>query len=324
MGNISSRHIKEAAEFKLEESARQSKRPWIKVALLVACLLLLISALIVVAIFQKNDTDFDSGSDATDNSVVIPQKHTPIIFDAIASPEKLNGSSLEFVLGSSVSLGGGGVADSVPPKFEFSRGIAVKAKVVKNHPDTYYQLDVHPNYRPQGYRLIQMEVLEVIRGIDMPEYFLYLIPEDTYVDMSVYDSLLISMVQIGTENYVMKNGMKNQIEAFGLPIFADLERQPELGSIIAFTDGVFDESLWQNGNWRYGYQFGKYYLDNPQYGDLVVYRGGTESEAIAEIKAEKLAEPSKVALKYVGVKTVGLHHRIDKRLGGFSTRGGYR
>lgn len=304
MGNISSRHIKEAAEFKLEESACQSKRPWIKVALLVACLLLLISALIVVVIFQKNGTDFDLGSDATDNSVVIPQKHTPIIFDAIESPEKLNGSSLEFVLGSSMSVSGGGFADPVPPAFEFSRGIAVKAKVVKNHPDTYYKLDVSLERKPISYRLIQMETLEVIRGKNVPQYFLYLIPESVYVDMSVYDSLLISMSQLGAENYVLKNENQQQIEFFELPIFADRKDEPELGNIIAFTDGIFDEGLWQNDSWIYGYQFGRFYLDNPEHGNLVVLRGDSEDTVISAIHEQfekdysDAHEPSVITLDF--------------------------
>ena len=304
MGDISSRHIKEAAEFKLEESARQIKRLWIKVALLVACLLLLISALIVVAIFQKNGTDFDLGSDATDNSVVTPQKHTPIIFDAIASPEKLNGSSLEFVLGSSMSVSGGGFAEAAPPAFQFIRGIAVKAKVVKNHPDTYYKLDVSLERKPISYRLIQMETLEVIRGKNVPQYFLYLIPESVYVDMSVYDSLLISMSQLGAENYVLKNENQQQIEFFKLPIFADWQDEPELGNIIAFTDGIFDEGLWQNDSWIYGYQFGRFYLDNPEHGNLVVLRGDSEDTVISAIQEQfekdysDAHEPSVITLDF--------------------------
>ena len=42
MGNISSRHIKEAAEFKAEEKALRSKTPWVKWASLAACFALLL------------------------------------------------------------------------------------------------------------------------------------------------------------------------------------------------------------------------------------------------------------------------------------------
>ena len=208
--------------------------------------------------------------------------HTPVIFDATVSPEKLSGSSLEFIHGSSLA-GGGGASD--PPEFEFSEtNFVAKVKVVNNHPDVYYKLDVSSVHKPQAYRLIQMECIDILHG-NVPQYFLYLIPESRYVDMSVYDSLLISMWQLGTENYVLRNATKNQMEAFELPIFADPQDHPELGNVIAFSDGIFDESLWQTESWLYGYQFGRFYLENPDRGDLCVRRGGSEKETIKNIKS---------------------------------------
>ena len=54
------------------------------------------------------------------------------------------------------------------------------------------------------------------------------------------------------------NGTDNVIETLPLTVF---EASGEVyGNILAFTDGVFDESLWQNENWLFGYQFLKYYL----------------------------------------------------------------
>ena len=94
------------------------------------------------------------------------------------------------------------------------------------------------------------------------------------------------MSQIGVENYVLKNATQNRMESFELPMFADYQDNPELGNIIAFTDGIFDESLWQNETWRYGYQFASYYLDNPEAGNLVVFRGDSESTVIAAIKEQ--------------------------------------
>ena len=208
--------------------------------------------------------------------------HTPVIFDATVSPEKLSGSSLEFIHGSSLA-GGGGASD--PPEFEFSEtNFVAKVKVVNNHPDVYYKLDVSSVHKPQAYRLIQMECIDILHG-NVPQYFLYLIPESRYVDMSVYDSLLISMWQLGTENYVLRNATKNQMEAFELPIFADPQDLPELGNVIAFSDGIFDESLWQTESWLYGYQFGGFYLENPDRGDLCVRRGGSEEETVKNIKS---------------------------------------
>lgn len=68
-----------------------------------------------------------------------------------------------------------------------------------------------------------------------------------------------------------------------------MEDTPQLGNIIAFTDGVFDESLWQNKSWRYGYQFGRWYLDNPEqaaYASMVVFRGDGVDDAIENIRTK--------------------------------------
>lgn len=257
---------------------------WQSYVAVAACFLLIVSAVIVMPMLQGDDPGVVPGPGTTNNPVDPPPNHTPIIFDATLSPEQLNGNSSEFIVGSSVSISGG--VSTAPPRFEFSHGIAVKAKVVKNHPDKYYKLDTSSEYRPTAYRLIQMETIEIINGINVPQYFLYLIPEYVYVDMSVYDSLLISMDQIGVENYVLKNATQNRMESFELPVFADYQDNPELGNIIAFTDGIFDESLWQNETWIYGYQFADNYLDNPESDYLVVARGDSISEVISAIKKQ--------------------------------------
>ncbi len=258
---------------RLRQKNKKPKGAWLRFGAIAACFVLILSAVIVAPMLRE------------DTPVVNPPDHTPIIFDATVSPEQLNGNSLEFIVGSSVSISGG-EADTAPPAFQFSHGIAVKAKVIKNHPDKYYKLDISSDHHPTAYRLIQMETMEVISGENVPQYFLYLIPEYVYVDMSVYDSLLISMTQLGVENYVLKNGTQNQMESFKLPIFADEQDHPELGNIVAFTDGVFDESLWQNYSWLYGYQFAKLDLDNPEHSNLVVARGDPESAVISAINEQ--------------------------------------
>lgn len=264
-----------AQKDRLRKKSKKSKSLWIRFGAIAACFLLILSAAIVMPMLWADDPG------------IVPQpnnNHTPIILDALASAEKLTGSNSEFIVGSSSAVDSG--VSSSPPAFQFSSGIAVKARVVKNYPDKYYNLDTNPEYKPTAYRLIQMETLAVISGENVPQYFLYLIPEYRYVDMSVYDSLLISMVQRGAENYILKNETQSQIEVLALPVFADRENHPELGNIIAFSDGIFDESLWQNKSWRYGYQFAKNDLDNPQRSDLVVARGSSEREVIAAIKKQ--------------------------------------
>ena len=285
--DILERYLKQKKELK----AKKPKLSFIKYVAVAACMCLVVCGIIFLPMMFKGEGDepigdnlgVGDGEGESNTGSGIPIEHDPIIFDAWIYPDKLSGSSMEYVYSSS---SGGSNVQGAPPAFDFDiGGFNVKARVVNNLPDTYYKLDVSSSYKPMAYRLIQMETLEVLIGVDVPKYFYYLIPEYTYVDMSVYDSLIISMRQVGTENYVLKNGTQNQIESFKLPVFGDVEDNPELGNIIAFSDGVFDESLWQNENWIYGYQFGSDYLENPQYSDLVVYRGCTEDEAIAEINS---------------------------------------
>ena len=266
----------------------KSKRIWIRFGAIAACLAIIAGAIFLVPMLREDDPEEIPGTGTMgDPGIVSPpnnNNYTPIIFDATVSPEQFSGSSLEFIVDTPTSMQGG--TNPAPPKFEFSEGIAVKAKVIKNYPDTYYALNTSSSYPPSPSRLIQMQTLEVISGNHVPQYFLYLIPEYVYVDMSVYDSLLISMSQIGLENYVLRNGTQNTVESFDLLMFGDYQRAPELGNIIAFSNGIFDESLWQNYTWLYGYQFGEYYLDNPEYSDLVVARGDSESTVISAIKKQ--------------------------------------
>ena len=84
------------------------------------------------------------------------------------------------------------------------------------------------------------------------------------------------------KNFVLRNGdMLTSIDY----IFIDPQRCPELGNIIAFTDGVFDESLWQDRSWLYGYQFARHQLDE-NYDTLLVSRGSTLEEALQRRQAQ--------------------------------------
>ena len=76
MGNISSRHIKEAAEFKAEEKPHRSKTPWVKWASLAACFCLIIVAAFAV-IPMLNDGD---GNEFVDN--VLPTDIDKIIWSS--------------------------------------------------------------------------------------------------------------------------------------------------------------------------------------------------------------------------------------------------
>ena len=76
MGNISSRHIKEAADFKAEEKPHRSKTPWVKWASLAACFcLIIVAAFAVIPMLNNGD-----GNEIVDN--VLPTDIDKIIWSS--------------------------------------------------------------------------------------------------------------------------------------------------------------------------------------------------------------------------------------------------
>ena len=111
----------------------------------------------------------------------------------------------------------------------------------------------------------------------MPQYFFYMLPYNYSTDLSVYDSLLVSMIQMGANNYVLKNTTKNRMEAFSFPVFTDywdtqwFSGQPEKGGILPYKNGMPDESFW---TWP----------PHESVTDYQIYRSCSESEMIEHIK----------------------------------------
>lgn len=263
---------------------------WIRWGVVAACACLLLGITLTVPWMMKGaEPTVTTSEDTIINDLTSedtePSTEAPLPpLNATVSPEKLTGSSMTFVVGSSTSTDFG--VSAAPPEFKFdSLGYVVKAKAVEILPDTYYELNVSSTVKPTAYRLIRMKTLESIRGNAMPEEFLYLMRATLVTDLTVYDSLIISMSQHGVENYVLRNGDGQVMEAFPLKLFRDPEDQPELGNMIAFTDGIFDESLWQNKSWLFGYQFARLDLDESS-DYLVVYRGCTEEYTVGCILAD--------------------------------------
>ena len=169
---------------------------------------------------------------------------------------------------------------------------AVKASVIKNLPDVYYVYNEY-SYAPAKYRVILMKTEDVLYGKNVPEYFYYAIESGLYADMSVYDFLFISMRQLGTDGFVMTNSSDMMTESFPLPVFNSY--LPQFGRVIPFTNGIFDESLWQTPSWIFGYQFIETDLNDQTYHD--VKRGCTAEYTLERIKPDnRTNEPTVVAL----------------------------
>ena len=183
--------------------------------------------------------------------------------------------------------------NAAPPRFEFQHGyIHVVAKAIEEV-GIYETLNAYGSTQTRSYRVFAMQVIDPLEsGMEtgLSGTFFYLLPAYyLQVDLTQYDALLISMTQL-PKNFVLRGDDELIADNY---IFADPQDCPELGNIIAFTDGVFDESLWQDISWRYGYR-GEYHLDRND-DSLLVSRGSTLEEALQRRQAqiEKLSKWNK-------------------------------
>ena len=269
--------------------AQADKRPakrrmrWPAVA---ACVAVLLSAVLIPLFVSESpgNPGVSHGESASSHPDEESRPAFPDLPPMVTVSDTLSGNSLLFVEGSSADVSGGA---SAPPRFEFptSGQCVVKAVLKEVLPDLYRPLNVYHGYRPTTYRLLLFETKEVFRGENVPSTFLYRLPSNLTGEFDRYDCFFLSMEQVGLPGYTTVNTTDLAVEKLPLPLFEATIGEPELGAVIAFTDGVFDESLWQEKSWLYGYQFGRHMLDE-QDPDLVVQRGYTEEDTAAAILQE--------------------------------------
>ncbi len=188
----------------------------------------------------------------------------------------------------------GGTSPEGDPLFYFGfnfHDVAVVAKAVERYPGTYQSLEPYGKQPFCSYCLYRMEVLNPLESGLEGEFF-YLLPEHLAVDLQRYDALLLAMTNRAYD-YVLRH--EGQLTAFD-QIFVAPYHDPERGNVIAFTDGTFDETLWQEESWSTGYYYGKQILDR-EYADpwvledpewtksleegILVSRGCTLEDALA-------------------------------------------
>ncbi len=225
-------------------------------------------------------TDESSKTNSTDNSSTVPTlkkgrlNFAPIKYLSLKhkTSNQIVGVPYRYIKGVSSILDSKGIK---PPWFEFICSyINVVAKAVKEYNGVYKSFNSNGTSKLREYRLFKMEVLDPLQS-DMEGEFYYLLPNSLSGDLTKYDALLLSMAQ-RTKNSVLEcNGKLTAYEY----IFEDYIGSPDLGGIIPFTNGVFDESLWKEKSWEYGYQSGKVALDK-EYESLIVRRGSTLEEAL--------------------------------------------
>ena len=129
---IDEKFIEEAAPYNAKPMFAARSRMIKRAVLIAACVALMLSAVIVLTLFRKDEPDISEGTqeppseydhkdepDISEGTQEPPSEYdhyTPIPFDATLSPEKLSGSNMMYVVGNSSS----GKDMEEPPIFEFS------------------------------------------------------------------------------------------------------------------------------------------------------------------------------------------------------------
>ena len=280
---------------------RNRTRAGLRVALIAACVCLIAVAILMLPMLRRDipPTTEPNQTQPTDQTPTAtndpfgggkPLPPASVLHDALSNPIAI-GSAQHFVTGSGPSAGG---ADAVPLAFRFaSTGLVAKVRVTEALPDTYEGLEVHSDYKPMPYRLVRMEVLQAVHGEGIPETIYYMIPAYWYRDLSEYDSLLISLTQVGAVGFTIKNVTAGCVERLDAPLFRDYNDRPMLGGVIAFSDGVLDKELWSD-TWDTGHVD---LLDNPAYIWYVAGTGDSIETVIDNIQAE-IEEQKNVSPNY--------------------------
>lgn len=214
----------------IERADRKPKTPWLRWTAVAACLAVVIG---LCTLFLPRE-------EQTPTRTPLP---TIDLINHTVNPEKLTGAQVLGTPGFNTNTG----VSYRPPIFQFWSNLVVEAKVVQVLPDEYW--DPMNN---TTYHIIQMETMEGLLGKDLPKEFYFRLSVWMSAELDRFDSLILSMSQVGIENYLLYNKTTKTGEAFSLLFEAYDERRPHYGSVIAFSDGVVDMSLWELEDWHVG------------------------------------------------------------------------
>lgn len=195
-------------------------------------------------------------ADPTDPTV--PTKPGISLMDATLSPEKITGIQH---LGSITTINND--PTSSPPYFEFCIRLVVQARVTDILPDLYQDLLTN-----RKYHVLQLQTLDVINGHNIPESFYLRLDSYLSPELDRFDSLILSLQQVGIEDQLLINTDQRTVESFSLLFEICNHYAPYFGSVVAFTDGVFDPTLFDLNRWG----IGDYYLEQILTGEFLDYQ----------------------------------------------------
>lgn len=223
---------------------------WLRVGAAAACFCVMVAAVFALPMMLRDDpppivvedtTPTDTTTDAeppvdTTAPIVITNPNAPPKAPLVEKNSIVSGAR-------SVLLGTTNISSNTDYMIairEFKPNASVlEVKVMEILPDVYY----FPSSNTAFY-VAKLKVLDEIHGAGFPEEIYYMYSKQDRHIFDGYSSLIISVRQYGVENFVLINDTSKCIEYFPNMFINSVTHDPGYGSVIAFTDGIADNSFW--------------------------------------------------------------------------------
>ncbi len=203
---------------KLQNKLHKTKRRhlWLRIGAVAACLVLIISMTV--------------------------ERRAPSV-SAVQGGNTVTGKQQSFY--GDLSSGEGDNAEIYSPAFEIQT--VVEAEVIEVLPDAYYNVAWTWAYNPC--HVVKLRVIDQIRGTGLPEEIYLCYP---YYDTTIFDGyerFIMSLGQVGIENYALINDTQGKVECFPNMFEVPRTRDIGYGCVIAFNNGKVDDGFWDRADY---------------------------------------------------------------------------
>lgn len=255
---------------------KSKKKTYLRIASFAACFVLIVGVAILFPAFMENEPDESTASSSASFEESLPADGVPSV-SVITSGDRLTGKQ-EQTYGEYTS-GGGMDGDMMAPCFCVKT--VVEAQLIQVLPDAYQDLSYS---NCSGY-VAKLRVMDRIRGEGVPEEIFVFYPYYGRDILDGYDSFILSLNQVGVENYMLINQTEGRVDYFP-HMFRVVIDDLGYGSVIAFNDGKLDAGFWSKAN----YLTERYHLTS--YMEGLLDRAGypaSRTSTVEEVKANILA-----------------------------------
>ncbi len=147
---------------------------------------------------------------------------------------------------------------------------------------------------PQTFRVYRMKVLDPL-DTDIGEEFYYAVQGYLGGDLTEYEMFAINLWGRFSKHAVFQG--QEGLRAFETLYYSGPYLDSSAGSVLPFTDGVFDESIWQEAGWQSSYRFLERFLDpdsewypvNNSEHEIAMWHGITLEEVLQNRKGEPVS-----------------------------------